>query len=74
VNPSELDEVVIRANSTLKAQFSGFSGCTVKSYSPPIVEYFFTDHISANAFCFNRELLDRKVRMATSDTTVLEEW
>jgi hypothetical protein len=74
MNPSELDEIVIRANSTFKTQFSGFSGCAVKSHNPPVVEYFFTDHISANIFCSNRELLNRKVCMGSSETTVLEEW
>lgn len=74
MNPNELDEIVNRANATLKTQFSGYSGCDVKSYNPPVVEYFFTDHISANTFCLNKQTGNRKAWMGSSEMTVLEEW
>lgn len=74
MNSSELDDIVKRVNITLKDQFSGFSGCTVKSYNPPVVEYFFEDHLAANAFCLNRQTANRKAWMDSSDTTVLEKW
>lgn len=73
MSQNEIDEIVKRANFSLKNQQSGFDYCSVISYTPAIIEYNFRDHISANAFWLNRKTLGRDVRMGNSDLSVLEE-
>jgi hypothetical protein len=49
-------KIAAAANATYSGNLQGFITCDVLSTNPPILVYYFSDHISSHSFLMQREL------------------